>query len=75
MAVATERVVGRDEREHAVRAAVATLVDVATLRWIGFSHFESDECGALNPWLEAAPRATPLAGVVAAILVGYLFFG
>lgn len=49
-----------------VRAAVATLINVATLRWIGFSHFESDECGALNRWLEVAPQATPLAGVVAA---------
>lgn len=49
-----------------VRDAVATLIDVSALRWIGFSHFESDECGALNRWLEAAPRATPLAGIVAA---------
>lgn len=49
-----------------VRDAVATLIDVSTLRWIGFSHFESDECGALNHWLAAAPHATPLAGVVAA---------
>lgn len=49
-----------------VRAAVATLIDVTTLRWIGFSHFESDECGALNRWLDVAPQAAPLAGVVAA---------
>lgn len=49
-----------------VRAAVATLINTADLRWIGFSHFESDECGSLNRWLDAAPRATPLAGVVAA---------
>lgn len=47
-------------------AAVGTLIDVTRLRWIGFSHFESDECGALNRWLAAAPHATPLAGVVAA---------
>ena len=33
------------------------LIDPATLRWIGFSHFESDECGALNEWLAVAPRA------------------
>lgn len=49
-----------------VRDAVASLIDVTTLRWIGFSHFESDECGALNRWLELAPQATPLTGVVAA---------
>jgi flavorubredoxin len=26
-------------------------------RLISFSHFESDECGALNEWLEVAPNA------------------
>lgn len=46
--------------------ALKTLVDPATLRWIGFSHFEADECGALNRWLALAPRAEPLAGLVAA---------
>src|SRR5450759_4404191 len=30
---------------------VASIMDPAKLRWIGFSHFESDECGALNEWL------------------------
>ncbi len=49
-----------------VEAAVRALIDVSGLRWIGFSHFEGDECGALNRWLELAPRATPLAGLVAA---------
>jgi flavorubredoxin len=38
-------------------AAVATLIEPAKLRWIGFSHFESDECGALNEWLAIAPNA------------------
>jgi flavorubredoxin len=57
---------GQNALFPAVRAAVASLVDVATLRWIGFSHFESDECGSLNAWLAVAPRATPLAGAVAA---------
>ena len=32
----------------AVREAVATVVEPSTIRWVGFSHFESDECGALN---------------------------
>jgi flavorubredoxin len=36
-------------------AGVASVVDPSTVRWIGFSHFESDECGALNQWLTAAP--------------------
>src|SRR5918992_1155314 len=30
-----------------VREAVATVIDPSTLRWISFSHFEADECGAL----------------------------
>ena len=36
----------------AMRDAVAKVLDPARLRWrwIGFSHFESDECGALNEW-------------------------
>ncbi len=50
-----------------VRDAVATLVDPARLRWIGFSHFEADECGALNEWLALAPAATPVCSVVGAL--------
>lgn len=46
--------------------AVESLVDPGALRWIGLSHFEADECGALNRWLAAAPNALPLAGLVAA---------
>jgi flavorubredoxin len=45
-------------------AAVATVMDPARLRWIGFSHFEPDECGALNDWLAVAPAAQALSGVV-----------
>ena len=41
---------------------MARLVDPATLHWIGFSHFEVDECGALNEWLAAAPAAVPVCG-------------
>lgn len=49
-------------------AAVRSVLDPARLRWIGLSHFESDECGALNEWLAAAPGATAVCGVVAAEL-------
>ncbi len=47
---------------------VSSLIDPKQLRWIGFSHFESDECGALNDWLGAAPNAQPLCGVVGAMV-------
>jgi ODP family beta lactamase len=50
----------------AVRDALATVIDPARLRWIGFSHFESDECGALNDWLAIAPDATAVCSIVAA---------
>lgn len=49
-----------------VLAAVQSLLDVTKLRWIGCSHFESDECGSLNRWLGAAPQAMPFGGAVAA---------
>ena len=48
------------------RDAVASVIDPARLRWIGYSHFEPDECGALNEWLEVAPRAQALCSVVGA---------
>lgn len=41
-------------------AAVATLIDPSALRYIAWSHFESDECGALNDWLQLAPQAEPV---------------
>ena len=49
-----------------VREAVARVIDPGSLRWIGFSHFEADECGALNDWLATAPQATPICGFVGA---------
>jgi len=50
------------------RDAVATLIEPAKLRWIGFSHFESDECGALNEWLNVAPQAQAVCSVVGAMV-------
>ncbi len=51
-----------------VKDAVASVLDPATLRWISFSHFEADECGALNQWLEVAPNAQAACGMVAALV-------
>ena len=47
-----------------LREAVAKLIDPAKLRHIAWSHFESDECGALNRWLELAPQAQPVCTLV-----------
>lgn len=42
-----------------VAQAARRVLDLARLRWISFSHVEADECGALEPWLAAAPQAQP----------------
>lgn len=51
-----------------VRAAIATVMPVERLRYVGLSHFESDECGALNEFLAVAPRAEPLCSRIAAMV-------
>ncbi len=51
-----------------VREEVTKIIDPAKIRWIGFSHFESDECGALNDWLEIAPQAAPVCSLVGAMV-------
>ena len=51
-----------------VREAVAKLIDPTTLRWIAFSHFEPDECGSLNEWLELSPQAQPLCSAIGAMV-------
>jgi flavorubredoxin len=48
--------------------AVQTLIDPRLIRWIGFSHFEVDECGALNEWLQVAPHAQAVCSEVGAIV-------
>jgi len=48
--------------------AVKTLIDPSLIRWIGFSHFEVDECGALNEWLQVAPHAQAVCSEVGSIV-------
>lgn len=48
-----------------VAAALARVMPVERLRWIGFGHVEADECGAMNAWLAAAPRAVVAHGMTA----------
>jgi flavorubredoxin len=50
-----------------VLEAVRSVMPVEQLRYVAFSHFEQDECGSLNEWLSAAPRATPVCSKVAAM--------
>src|SRR5688572_15288647 len=48
---------------------VSSVIDPSQVRWIGFSHFESDECGALNEWLAIAPQAQPVCSFVGAMVM------
>jgi flavorubredoxin len=48
--------------------AIASVLPVDSLRYIAFSHVEADECGALNPFLEAAPGAVPVCSDIAAMV-------
>ncbi|MBH0178364.1 MAG: MBL fold metallo-hydrolase [Nitrospira sp.] len=47
-----------------VKAAVASLIDLQTLRWIGFSHFESDECATVPEWQQLAPQSQAVCSLV-----------
>jgi flavorubredoxin len=51
-----------------VREAVATVMPVQRLRYVGLSHFEADECGSLDLWLRAAPEAVPVCSQIAAMV-------
>lgn len=51
-----------------VHGAVADVLPPHKIRYIGFSHFESDECGALNQWLRVAPKAEAVCGLVGALV-------
>lgn len=51
-----------------VAEAIERVMPLSTLRYIGFSHYEADECGSLAEFLAAAPRAEPLCGQVAKMI-------
>jgi flavorubredoxin len=51
-----------------VHEAIARIVKPEEIRWIGFSHFEVDECGALNEWLKIAPSAQTVCSQVGAVV-------
>mgnify|MGYP001188613428 CR=1 FL=1 len=50
----------------AVREAIESVIPADRLRYVAFGHVEADECGALNRFLAAAPRAEPVCGRVGA---------
>jgi flavorubredoxin len=51
-----------------VREAVQSVLPPESLRFVGFSHVEGDECGSLAEWLALAPHAQPVCSQVAAMI-------
>jgi flavorubredoxin len=51
-----------------VSNAIARVLPLDRLRWIGFSHFEPDECGSLPEFLAAAPHAQAVCSRVSAMV-------
>jgi flavorubredoxin len=45
-----------------VSAEIAKIIPLTRLRWLSFGHFEADECGSMNEWLQAAPHAEIMHG-------------
>lgn len=51
-----------------VREAITAVLPPERLCYIGFSHYEADECGSLNQFLASAPEAVPVCSKVAAMV-------
>lgn len=51
-----------------VGEAIRAVMPLEQLRYIGSSHFEPDECGAMNEFLAAAPNAVPVCGRIGAVV-------
>jgi flavorubredoxin len=51
-----------------VAEAIGKVVPLERLAYVAFSHYEADECGSMNDFLAAAPRAVAVAGQVAVMV-------
>ena len=51
-----------------IRAQIETVMPLANLRYVAFSHYEADECGSLPDFLAAAPLARPVCSDIAAMV-------
>lgn len=51
-----------------VAEAISRVLPVESLRYVAFSHVESDECGSLDEFLTVAPRAQPLCSTIAKLV-------
>lgn len=48
-----------------IRDAIGHVLPVESIRYVGFSHYEADECGSLNDFLALALEAEPLCSATA----------
>jgi len=48
---------GHKQTFDVIRNEVAKLIDPATIKYFCSSHYEPDECGSLNKWLQVSPNA------------------
>ena len=64
---------GPRARHGLIREALATLIKPEDLRFVAFSHFESDECGSVVEFMGLAPNALPLCGQVNGMVNGDCF--
>ncbi len=51
-----------------ISAGLKEVMPLDRLRWISFGHWEADEAGAMNDWLEAAPHAQVAVGTIGCML-------
>ncbi len=51
-----------------IRAQIEKVMPLSRLRYVAFSHVESDECGGLPQFLAAAPEARPVCSEIAAMV-------
>jgi len=47
---------------------VSKIIDPSKIKWISWSHFEVDEVGGLNQWLQSCPNAQPACSMVGALV-------
>ena len=52
---------------ESIRRQIETVLPLASLRYVAFSHVEADECGSLAEFLAAAPGARPVCSDIAAM--------
>jgi hypothetical protein len=50
-----------------VAEAVSKVIPLERLRHVGLSHFEGDECGAMNNFLAVALEAVPFSSAIGAL--------